>query len=396
MRRLFHSARRLGSSAEGPCRSRRERKSALVLLGVALRLPVSTPFAPDQRSGRSWPIRAVLCLLLFVVVHEPAFASDAASPSGTDISVLDFEWRSPEGCPERAHVLERVRALLSERGVGRAEPLVVRAEVSALAPSGFLAVLTTEQGGTIGGRTLEADDCAALAEGVALVVALALTPASELLPAAPPSASSGLPRASAPPPLEPVHRPGPVQRAAQLPQRNARVESEPLDWFVAAAPAVDSGVTADVAFGAVAGVGVRSRSLEFIARGTWLPERRTFVAGSNKGGAFSLASGYAGACAAFTVARSFELGPCAGFELGALGARAVGTFERNEPVLLFAAPSAGGFARLRLSPSFALRVDAAAAFPFSRHRFLLENVGVVRAVSPVTARLGVGLEASIP
>jgi hypothetical protein len=348
---------------------------------------------PSGRVGRR---RGSLSLVAAFVCARVAFASEAPPAESTlELSSLVLEWQAPAGCPGRGKVLERVRELVAERGVAPTERLVVRVLV-ATGPRGFSASLASEQNGAAGVRTLHADTCVAVAEGVALVVALALTPAR-------PNGEND----ATVPPVEPtpVDGPAPAKPAPKRSAEAARVAPKPAPSrtdpaaspvFVLGAALLDLGVIAPAAGGVAAGAGVRFSSLELTARAVWLPERRSHVDGRNKGGDFQFLGGDARVCRLFAVSNALELAPCGGLELGVLAARAFGTVEQKEPHVLLFAPSASALLRLSITRGLSLRFDAGAAVPLFQPRFTLENVGAVRHVPPVTGRFGAGVEASIP
>jgi hypothetical protein len=349
------------------------------------------------RSGRVGRRRGSLSLVAAFLCARVSFATEAPPAESTlELSSLVLEWQAPVGCPGREKVLERVRELVAERGVAPTERLVVRVLV-ATGPRGFSASLASEQNGAAGVRTLHADTCVTVAEGVALVVALALTPARP----------NGENDATAPP-VEASPVDGPAPSAKPAPKRSAaaarvapkpapsRTEPAASPVFVFGAALLDLGVIAPAAGGVAAGAGVRFSSLELAARAVWLPERRSHVDGRSKGGDFQFLGGDARVCRLFAVSNALKLAPCGGLELGVLAARAFGTVEQKEPHVLLFAPSASALLRLSITRGLSLRFDAGAAVPLFQPRFTLENVGVVRQVPPVTGRFGAGVEASIP
>jgi hypothetical protein len=341
--------------------------------------------------------RGSLSLVAVFLSTRVAFATEAPpAEAAVELSSLVLEWQAPAGCPGRGEVLDRVRELVAERGVAQSERLVVRVLV-ATDSRGFSASLVSEQRGAAGTRTLHADTCVAVAEGVALVVALALTPAS-------PNTND----VATAPPVQPTSVDEPVPSAKAVPTRraeSARVEAKSeasrtdpgeSPVFVLGSALLDLGVIAPVAGGMAAGAGVRFTSLELTARAAWLPKRRSRVDGQNKGGDFQFLSGDARVCRLLALSKALKLAPCVGLELGLVAAQAFGTVEQNDPNVLLFAPFASALLRLSISRGLSLRFDAGVAVPLFRPRFTLENVGIVRRVPAVTGRFGAGVEASIP
>jgi hypothetical protein len=349
------------------------------------------------RSGAVGRRRGSLSLVAVFLSTRASFASEALpAEAAVELSSLVLEWQAPAGCPGRGEVLERVRELVAERGVTRTERLVVRVLVTAGAQD-FSASLASEQNGAAGNRVLHADTCVSIAEGVALVIALALTPES------PNTEDDAIaPAVEARPVAEPTSSPKATpNRSAEATRVAPKPAPPPTDSrespvFVLGAALLDLGVIAPAAAGVTVGAGVRFAALELTARAVWLPERRTHVDDQNKGGDFQYLGGDARVCRLFPVSNAVKLAPCAGLELGVVRARPFGTVERKEPDVVLFAPSASGLLRLGVTRGLSLRFDAGAALPLPRPRFTLQNVVVVRHVPPVTGRFGAGLEATIP
>ncbi len=90
--------------------------------------------------------------------------------------------------------------------------------------------------------------------------------------------------------------------------------------------------------------------------------------------------------------RTFELGPCLGFEIGRIEARGFGVFEPGEGAALWVAFTAGGMLVYRPVPEMGFGLRLGAAVPFARPRFVLGGVDLVDQPGPVAARAAIGVE----
>jgi hypothetical protein len=349
--------------------------------------------APDK----TWVRRLFACLLA-LKVSLPAHAADDAEPPPKEMTALELEWTPAAGCPPRETLLERVADLVSQRGPIEVDQLVVQVVVSDTTSGDYSARIVTEHAGQLGDRTLEAASCADLVEGVALVIALSLTPsapepepAAEQLPPLPTSQKD--PPARETPPSPPRPRVQPVPRAADAAAPPPGLIRDP---FLTTSPVLDLGVIAEASFGGVIGGGARVGPVEVLLRVVGLPARRTKVPGTEKGADFSLLGAQGGACLPFLLAPWAALGPCAALEGAALRGRAFGTVEQKRPVVAFAAAAAGAFARLGHFGPIAFRADSLLLVPLNRPTFFLKNVGDVRTVPILAARFGLGVEVAIP
>jgi hypothetical protein len=115
---------------------------------------------------------------------------------------VELQWSAPSGCPGREDVLAGVARILGEARGGTRQAVSARASVSKVAPDKWQVQLTTRTGPSEGERTVEAQSCQALADTVALILALAANPESTPSPpavvasppAATPTSSPSVPR----------------------------------------------------------------------------------------------------------------------------------------------------------------------------------------------------------
>src|SRR5262249_45418992 len=104
---------------------------------------------------------------------------------------------------------------------------------------------------------------------------------------------------------------------------------------------------------------------------------------------FRLIAGHARACYAFSFV--VTLLPCATFELGSLSASSTGA-QTSSSGSLWASPGLAARVRWPSDSVLAGFLDTGFAFPLSRPEFIVNNIRHVHQASPVTARLGLGLE----
>jgi hypothetical protein len=172
-------------------------------------------------TSRSALVASSLLLTGGFALPLPAHAQDAP---------LRLEWSAPSGCPDQLQVLERVRAYLKiDRWPAAAEfPVAVRARVRALRQQLSLQ-LDVSARGERSQRTLVDADCEVLADGAALLIAIALAPAIEapppsVEPPAPPIANSAPHGSTASSDEQPSSPPEPSSPDAQ---REATASSVP-------------------------------------------------------------------------------------------------------------------------------------------------------------------------
>jgi hypothetical protein len=273
--------------------------------------------------------------------------------------------------------------------------LAARGRITLLAPGHYELVLETFQGEQRFLRTMQAASCAELTDAGALVLALAIDPmlserrvgATPTPPTPGAATSTAAPDATAPPPPPP---PPLLERPPLSPSEPSESE-RPARFLLGARAVVDFGSVADVAIGPGIGVALQWRVLEASLDGVWLPTRRT-LSTPGKGGDISLAAASLRGCYR-PLRGTLEALGCAAFELGSLDGNGVGTVVRTHRSGLWAAPGAAVAGRLRLGSRFLLSLSAGALVPLEPIDFTLDNVGLVRRVPPLVARVEAGVHA---
>jgi hypothetical protein len=306
---------------------------------------------------------------------------------------LEIEWQAPAECPDRAGVVDRVRAL-APSPPPRAEVVHVRA-TAARDVDGFHVVLETRQGVHQFQRRIEAHSCDALADAAALTMALTIDP--ELRAHAEPAAAISSPGAAPPPSMEALPPPPP------------EAGSPPPGTESKSSTSVGAGLEGVIDTGTLprAAVGLRP-SVELVLRGMhlglaflWLlPNGGTLASNANKGGNIGLVGGAARFCLTLWD-RRVALDGCAGAELGRLHGEPFGV-NRPTPIdRWWFAPELAALARLPTAERIAIVGGGALVVPVSRPVFVLENVGTekvstVHQPSTVSGRLEIGLAAHFP
>jgi hypothetical protein len=161
----------------------------------------------------SWETR-----FLFAAFVGSAIAlATIGEPMGTSAQVSDnlplqLSWTAPAACPSansvREEILRRVGA--TDRDPV-SEPIVAEVEIHATSTGSFQLSLRTTAGEAIGERELSGRDCGQLADAVALVLALLISPKAPLAPEPPP-------RQATPAAEQPSVRDQSVSRLASVPR----------------------------------------------------------------------------------------------------------------------------------------------------------------------------------
>jgi hypothetical protein len=331
------------------------------------------------RPGREALPPAVLAALAGLVTGL-GVATAAAQDSGEPIVL---EYRASSGCPDEAAFVARVRARTSRARLAWPGEVARRFVVNAEAgpPAGGDITVTNEHA-TEGTRTLRADTCEEVADGLALILALAVdpharaTPTVEAAPSAPPGASQ--PGATPPtpsssvdplPPAPLVVLAAPSSPPAPPPPASPEREvphSAPLPlgqrFVVGADFAIAVAVAPQTLFAASPFLGVRalrSKLFDLDVRASFFRVDSGSIRFLKGTADFTFTVGRIDGCVLFRLGHGVGVGPCARVETGALDvvgmvAGAV-SVAQDTPWL-----AAGGTGRIEwvLVGSFMLDVDA--------------------------------------
>ena len=306
----------------------------------------------------------VLAPVVVLALTKSAHADDAP-PS------LTFTWSAPPQCGSEPDVRARVDRILGAHAAPH-ENVDARAVVSKDGET-FRAEIQLFSAGQTSTRQVADSSCNALADAVALIVALTVNPEAVA------EKKETEEKKPAPPPEK--------KPAAALSESAPR---RPI--YLGASFLLDTATLASLAVGAEFAVGYNPHHAAFELSGTWLAAQDARLAPASTQGASELAlgSGARGCWEIFDAA--FDVGPCGGAELAGIFASGFGatqTIDTSSAALFRAL--VGARAKLRFS-RFALRLAAEAAIPFTRPSFVIDNAGTVQHISPATLRTTFGAE----
>ena len=323
----------------------------------------------------------LVCALLFA---RGAFAENA----------LTLEWRAPAECPTGDAVEREVSRLLG--GAAGARRLTAVAEVTREGAR-WRVRLRTLSAENPGDRTMDSESCGELADATALVLAMAIDPARVAANSAPsdvavegkgveaasPTANSdAFPAATASPSVSsPIPRPRARPPAPPFPRKT---------FALGAAARGDVGTLPNFAMGASLSFAWTPHALRLQASGTFLPANSARLL-NGRGGTFDLFAAEGRGCYE-VVAGVIELGPCAGFEIGALRGAGFGVRNDTPAYAFWSAVTAGGALAWRWTAAFALRLEGGVSFPLQRPEFVLAGLGAVHRPAGVLGRGGLGAE----
>lgn len=300
-----------------------------------------------------------------------------------------FIWyRSTDGCPDGDAFLQRLEAR-GVRGhlarVGDAVDFVVTMGAGQEGAQGLLERQTTT--GTVAVRRLDAADCDQIADGIALILAMASESATARRESAPPEGVEPAPRATpaAPAPARDTgasvrsnERQAPWSVGAQggvltgvtpavLPEATVFVQLEP--W------AASTGVFRGTSFRAYAFGGTSSREEPNGTLSAWI------VGGRLEGCPIALGSS------------AVSVSPCVGLDLGTVNASKSGANATTDQGF-WGAVEASARLSVRVAERVSIEAQTAAVMPFERYQFTSEQTSeplYVASVVGLNAVAGLGV-----
>jgi hypothetical protein len=317
-----------------------------------------------------------------------------------------LDWDAPKGCPSGPEVSASIARLVARSPRPAGAGLTARARVSRHGKEDWRVRLVMADAETEGERELGAESCPALADAVALVVALAIDP--ELASAFEPSAGASAPSdgrsaqvsKAIPPPApadfhpstaseRPASRPSPPPEAPTRPS-TARPRSAP---YVAVETLVGAGDRPDVSAGVGLVVGWAVRAFRVELEGAlWAPSDAVTATAPEKGGRFWLATLALRGCYGPSWG-PVSLAGCVGVRGGRLHAEGFGTRTVAEGMETHLGPTAGVLLSWRLGEHFALRASAEGAIVLlERRAFVLYGRESVFRAAPTAVQTGLGME----
>jgi hypothetical protein len=264
-------------------------------------------------------------------------------------------------------VIEPIDSLLSA-------PLDVDATI-VTAPDGFHLKLTMRDAGEPRSRELTAPTCAELGGAAALVMALTIDPTLLTKPRpAPGGGAPGQPPAAPAPSMPPP--PAAPWQPGTVPQPPPERPTPDPTWVTALGVSLTgwiwpNPVSGPALLGAVEHHRLRAELVLSTSTADWQDD-------SSSGAAYlrTWVAALRGCWLATT--QSLGLGPCVGYQVGALRGDGAGVAVTHSPTLLWLAPSVGGVARLRVRPSAELLLEADALKPLVQNGFELAGKPIYR------------------
>lgn len=317
-----------------------------------------------------------LCARLFMVPVSVAIIA-VAVPARAD-AVLALDWQAPSDCPTGQSVTRAVEKLVTRPP---AKPLEATSTVHRRGER-FIAEIRTPRGA----RRLEGESCRAVAEAVAMVLALAIDP--EASPNAQAFAAFDEPdepaRSEAKPEVvakEPVPVPTsevvpkPNDRASEKPKKSAESGTDPR-FFAALFGLAELGMLPGATLGASLGLGLTlERFSAELGAMLLLPREGTLDDDESRGGEIGYMGGYGAGC--FEPFRSRRFGICGAFEIGRLSGTGVGVTNQDTGNALWLAPALFGTARLPALGPLHGEARLGAALALHRPEFGLDDLGEV-------------------
>lgn len=303
-----------------------------------------------------------------------------------DPPAIALEWPTVAGCPTQTEVVDAATRLIAG---GQPRPVRATAALTRAGATWTLA-LAVEAGGTQH-RELASPDCAALAQATAVILAVAAEPlqVATRIDAAPPA--QAVAPAIVEDPLELEVAPG-LRRASPPPQPRGRAQ---LGLFVHGGAGL--GPTKRMTPGLAAGLAVVWPRVRLELRATyWGPAALRLARLATVGADVRLATGGLRGCP-LLVRGAVTLQLCAGLEVGATIASAVGLTTDYAPRALWAAASLAPGLRWRPRRWLGLGLEIEGVMPFTRKQFEIESVDdTLGRTAPVGLRLLAGVEFNFP
>jgi hypothetical protein len=330
----------------------------------------------------------------------PELVSEAAE-------AVVLTWEAPAGCPDASAVRRALAGYLGEGPTAEAGAAVRAVARVTESSGGYRLELRTETASGVTTRETASSDCAVLVDATAVILAIAVDPATILgRGAAAPRPQAMPPQESPPapvPPEEPVAPAEPtVEREGDPPPSSGGVSDAAaapprVRFAMRAGGGLDVGVLPGPTGGLRLAGAVFGRRWRAELRGDlWFP--RTAIVEDGIGGRIGLWSLGGRGCGVLGVTRlALEFPLCAGIEAGVMRGDPVGERVANAETARRPWLAADGSAGLAWVPRrfLALVVQAELVVPILRTGFRVGDLEVHRA-GPVAGRGLVGLEARFP
>jgi hypothetical protein len=333
-----------------------------------------------QRPSRLLRAFSVFVGALFAV--EARTDVRAATP-GESMSVA-LTWNAPAECPTEAEVLAEVARVLDGRRKDRVA-VATRVDVERTPSARWRGTISLEIRDARSTRGFEAETCAGIASGAALIIAVTVEGG-----ALPPSSSSP-PPATAPPDATVAT----VVKTASPPP-----PALPSQLVVTTAGVLDTGLMPGTAAAGVEGALGWSRHLPVgrvraLVGAAYFPGRTTAPGSAGEGGQFSLLALSLRVCGAAAFGR-FQAGPCLGAEMSRMSASGFGPatrFEEGDASSWWGAGVAGAAASWSLSPGLAVFARGEMVVTAAQQRFVVQpGSALVHSPARAAGRAALGIQ----
>jgi hypothetical protein len=292
------------------------------------------------------------------------------------VHAAELRWTAPAGCGDRAAVQAQVEDLIGAP-LTTVEGVDFSASIELAGEQWLLRLWTQESPGDLTRSREIYGSCGELEDAAAVAIAMAITGGRpDTVPLGERPASAPQPSAAVPPP-----------RAATSTEIGSTVR-----YSIALALALDLGVLPAFAPGGQLELGLRWPSLQIGLLGALFAQQRELLAGTARGGDFTLALGALVACGRRALPAALHLSGCAGFELGQLTASGVGPGVRSfDQTKLVYGPRGEVGLSWQVSNELVFFVRLGATMPLARDDFRLGDV-TVHKPSQVSFRSQLGVE----
>ena len=341
---------------------------------------------------KAWPAFAIATI---VSMTRPAEAEVAPLP-------VELEWDAPPACPDASFVRRRIETLV-QGPLTVPRTVVAHGKIDTAEDGRFHLALKVRTGDVADAREIDAVSCATLAEGFAVVVALAIAPPKSAAIEESPLEESPLEEPArgekSPLPSSPVDAVTPSPKESPPSTRPSPSQKLP------GRPSIELGVGGAVVWGplpkpsagVLASAGARIDRFRVGIQGiVAFGQSPQFDRGASA--AIDMIEG--GAFAAYMLPFDiFALGPCANIEATYVRVEGSGVRDPRASSTVWATPVLGG--RFEARPGRWLGVFARAdlLFPIDAPRIALgttSGTAVLHSPSPVSPRLTLGAEIILP
>ncbi|HEX6278123.1 MAG TPA: hypothetical protein VFZ53_33995 [Polyangiaceae bacterium] len=346
------------------------------------------------------------------LITSLALLAAVAFAAGRARAEMTLRWEAPAACPQRAEVLDRIRALTGSSR-DKTDELAVEGSIER-ADGRFSLTLLVRDGREVRKRVIASERCADLAGAAAVTLALLLgidVSAADTdggaAPLAAPDAGTSSTSADAAaenardggldqPSATPAAVPPKETASSDTPSTTTEPPSSRAWNVVVRAPfgSVETGPLPHPAFAVGLGIGARYDAWQVMLTGRISPDQRVAAPQPNETSGADLARTAAelSGCYGFR-SRAVEIAPCATVTLEHVTAQGYGdgVSPRSEGAF-WPALGVGAIGRVYPWDFLALFAGVGGAVELSRPRLVIEGLGTVSELEPVAAGASFGAE----